>query len=68
MTVISDVKTTLATLRGIEATFGKLALTATDQEAQKVFHESMMDLSPVIHDLALRVEWMKSEEPQYNNV
>lgn len=65
MTVISDVKTTLATLEGIQASFSKQALTASDPEAKNIFHECMMETEPIIRDLRLRVEFLKAEELQY---
>ncbi|RWR08451.1 DUF1657 domain-containing protein [Siminovitchia fortis] len=67
MTVISDVKTTLATMKGIQASFSKLAMTSTDQEAKKIFHECMMETEPIISDLQKRVEYMMAEELQYKN-
>lgn len=65
MTVISDVKTTLATLEGIQASFSKLALTSSHTEAKQIFHECMMQTDPIIRDLRLRVELLKAEELQY---
>lgn len=67
MTVISNVKTTLATMKGIQATFSRLALTSTDDEAKKIFHECMMETEPIITDLQKRVEFMMAEELQYKN-
>ncbi|RST73110.1 DUF1657 domain-containing protein [Siminovitchia acidinfaciens] len=67
MTVISDVKTTLATMKGIQAAFSKLALTSSDAHAKKIFHECMMETEPIINDLKHRVEFMMAEELQYKN-
>lgn len=67
MTIISDVKTTLATIKGIQSVFSKLALVSTDAEAQKIFHECMMETDPIISDLQKRIEFMMSEELQYKN-
>ena len=67
MTVISDVKTTLATMKGIQASFSKLALTSTDQKAKQIFHECMMETEPIISDLQKQVEFMMAEELQYKN-
>ena len=60
-------KTTLANLKGIQASLSKLALTTTDEEAKKIFHECMMKTEPMIQGLQLRVEHMMAEEPQYRN-
>lgn len=67
LTVISNVKTTLANLKGIQASFSQLALKSTDEEAKKVFHDCMMKTEPIINDLQLRIEHMMAEEPQYRN-
>ncbi|MFD1705318.1 DUF1657 domain-containing protein [Siminovitchia sediminis] len=67
MTVLSDVKTTLATIKGIQATFSKLALVSTDEKAKAVFHECMIETEPVISDLQQRIERMMEEEIQYKN-
>jgi hypothetical protein len=65
LTVISDVKTTLANLEAIHASFSKLALSAADFESKKIFHECMMETEPIIKDMRLHVEFLKAEEQQY---
>lgn len=65
MTVIANVKATLANAKAIQAEFAQLAQTAADDEAKAIFHSCMMDAEKVVEDLHLRVEYMKSEELQY---
>lgn len=65
MTVISDVNTTMATMRGISSTFQELAVKTTDEEARVLFHQCMLDADEIVNDLQVRIEKLKIEEPQY---
>lgn len=65
MTIISNVKSTLANARGIQESFSYFAQTTADEGAKKIFHECMMDTEAIVQDLQLRVEYMKAEELQY---
>lgn len=67
MTVISEVKATLAAIKGIQASFSKLALTSTDKEAKKIFHDCMMETEQMVSDLQNRIEYIMAEELQYKN-
>lgn len=67
MTVFTNVKATLASTKTIQSEFSRLAQMTTDQEASAIFHECMMEIDDVIHDLKQRVEYMKAEELQYRN-
>lgn len=62
MTDLSSVKITLANIKGIQASFSKLALTSTNPLAKKIFHECMMETEQIAEELTLRVEYMKMEE------
>lgn len=65
MTVYSNVKQCLSTIKGIEAQLSTLALNSQDQEAQRIFHEMMTMMNEVKKDLQLRVHEITLEEPQY---
>ena len=65
MTVISNVKQTIATLKGIEAQLSILALNSQEEEAQNTFHDMMLLIEEVKNDLHNRQVEMELEEPQY---
>jgi hypothetical protein len=65
MTVISNVKQTLATLKGIEAQLSTLALQAQEEKAAQTFHKMMLVIEEVKKDLLDRKAEMELEEPQY---
>jgi hypothetical protein len=65
MTVISNVKQTIATLKGIEAQLSSLALNSQEERAQQTFHEMMLLIEEVKNDLHNRQVEMELEEPQY---
>jgi len=65
MTVISNLKQTIATLKGIEAQLSSLALNSSEEEAQKTFHETMLVIEEIKNDLNDRKVEMEFEEPQY---
>jgi Protein of unknown function (DUF1657) len=65
MTVISNVKQTIATLKGIEAQLSSLALNSQEEKAQKTFHEMMLKIEVVKNDLLNRKAEIELEEPQY---
>ncbi|MBW8351258.1 DUF1657 domain-containing protein [Bacillus sp. IITD106] len=67
MTVFSNVKATLASAKTIQSEFSRLAQITKDPEASAIFHECMMEIDDIIHDLMQRVEFMKAEELQYRN-
>ena len=65
MTVISNVKQTIATLKGIEAQLSILALNSQEKKAQSTFHDMMLLIEEVKNDLHNRQVEMELEEPQY---
>lgn len=65
MTIIANVKQTLATIKSIEAQLSELALNSLDPSAQSVFHETMLVMDEVKQDLYKRTKEMQLEEPQY---
>lgn len=65
MTIASNVKQTLSTLKGIEAQLSSLALNSLDEDSKKIFHETMLTLGDVKADLQGRVYELERAEPQY---
>ena len=65
MTVASQVKQSLASTKSMHASFQALALTSSDEEAKRIFHEVMIMTEDIIKDLKLRVGELEQEEPQY---
>jgi hypothetical protein len=65
MTIASDVKTCIASLKGAQQNFIRFALMSRDGTAQKVFHECMMETDEIINELQQRLAILEREEPQY---
>ena len=65
MTIIANVKQTLATIKSIEAQLSELALNSQDESAQRTFHNIMLVMEEVKQDLYNRTLEMQLEEPQY---
>jgi len=65
MTVASQVKQTLASLKSIHAGLQNLALKSKNDQAQRAFHESMLVTEEVIKDVKKRLSQLEYEEPQY---
>ncbi|WP_026693169.1 DUF1657 domain-containing protein [Peribacillus kribbensis] len=67
MTVASNVKQTLASLKGIEAQLSAFALNSKDSEAQQVFHEAMIEMAEIKNEIQMRVYEIQREEEQYQS-
>ena len=67
MTVASNVNQSLSTLKGIEAQLSIFALQSHDEEARRVFHETMLTICEIKDDLTTRKNKLELEEPQYKN-
>jgi hypothetical protein len=65
VTIASNVKQCLSTIKGIEAQLSSLALYSLDEEAKGVFHDSMLTIVDVKKDLQSRVLELERLEPQY---
>ncbi|WP_408011174.1 DUF1657 domain-containing protein [Pseudalkalibacillus sp. A8] len=65
MTVASNVKQCLASLKGAKETLSNLALKSSDEQAKRTFHESMLEVEEIISDLQKRIGHLEFEEPQY---
>lgn len=51
MTVVSDVKQCLASLKGVEASLSNLAERTQDNGSKRTLHETMMEVSEIVADL-----------------
>ncbi|WP_054860092.1 MULTISPECIES: DUF1657 domain-containing protein [Gracilibacillus] len=65
MTVINDVKTTLAGLKSAQASFETFALGTENQQAKQLYQQSAQDTQSIINNLESRVTEIEQEEPQY---
>lgn len=65
MTVGSQVKQCLSSLKSIEASLSSLALRTQDIEAKRNLHETMLVTHEVVLDLQKRVGELEQEELQY---
>ncbi|CEG25031.1 DUF1657 domain-containing protein [Peribacillus simplex] len=65
MTIGSEVKQCLASLKGVEASLSSLALRTQENESQRILHETMMTVNEIVTDLKKRVGELENEEFQY---
>ena len=65
MTVASQVKQTLAGLKGVQATLRIYSAQIRDKETESVFLEALKTTEEVIQDLEKRIRVLEFEEPQY---
>ncbi|MDQ0217781.1 DUF1657 domain-containing protein [Peribacillus cavernae] len=65
MTVVSEVKQCLTSIKGIETGLSSLAIRTQDDESKRTLHETMMIIHEVVTDLKIRVGELEMEEPQY---
>ncbi len=65
MTVITNVKTTLAGLKSAQANFETFALSTDNQQAKQLYQNAAQQTQAIVDSLAPRVQEMEQEEPQY---
>ncbi|MFD0049880.1 DUF1657 domain-containing protein [Actinomycetes bacterium NPDC127524] len=65
MTVINQVKTTLAGLKGAQANFEAFALGTDNQQAKQLYQDAAQQTQSIVDSLSPRVQEMEQEEPQY---
>lgn len=65
MTVGSKVKQTVASLKGIQATFRIYESQSQNKETKSAFAEAIETTQTVIKDLEERIRVLEFEEPQY---
>ncbi|MDR6122903.1 copper chaperone CopZ [Bacillus sp. SLBN-46] len=66
MTIASNVKQCLSTIKGIEAQLSSMALNSLDKEAQVIFHDATLTIEEIKKDLQYRVLELERMEPQYS--
>lgn len=62
MTVASQVKQCLTSLKGIETDLSSLALRTEDDDSKRNLHETMMTVHEIVKDLKMRVVQLEKEE------
>ena len=65
MTIASDVKQCLASLKGVEAGLSNLVLRTQDDQSKHTLHETMSVVNEIVTDLKKRVGELEREEVQY---
>ncbi|MBU9711432.1 DUF1657 domain-containing protein [Evansella tamaricis] len=65
MTVASQVKQCVASLKSVEASLNNLAIHSRDEQASETFRETCQITRKVISDLENRVGELEFQEPQY---
>ncbi|MBM7552233.1 DUF1657 domain-containing protein [Thalassobacillus pellis] len=65
MTVISDVKQTMAGLKSAQASFETFALGTENQQAKQLYEQAAQQTQAIIDNLEPRVAEIEQEEPQY---
>lgn len=65
MTVASQVKQTLAGLKGVQGTLRIYTAQTQEEETNAVFNEALEITKEIINDLEKRVQVLEFQEPQY---
>ncbi|KPU46001.1 hypothetical protein OXPF_04810 [Oxobacter pfennigii] len=65
MTVASQLKQTIATLKGVESTLKVYRLQSQDEDTKSAYQEAIDTANEVINDLENRSKTLEFEEPQY---
>ncbi|MFB4166191.1 DUF1657 domain-containing protein [Alteribacillus sp. JSM 102045] len=65
MTVGSDVKQCLSSIKNVKGSLSSLELRTEDEEAKQIFQETVTTMEEIIKDLKKRVGQLELEEDQY---
>ena len=65
MTISTDVKTCLASLKSAQANLEQFALGTQNQEAKKLFETSARSTQEIVSQVESRVKQIENQEPQY---
>ncbi len=65
MTVISDVKQTMAGLKSAQASFETFALATENEQAKQLYQNAAQQTQQLIDSISPRIKQMEEEEPQY---
>ncbi|MDF2790662.1 hypothetical protein F4694_006084 [Bacillus niacini] len=66
MTVGTQVKQALASLKSAQASFETFALATDNQKAKKLYQDAAQQTQSVLDSLEPRLQEILAEEPQYN--
>jgi len=66
MTVGTQVKTAVASLKSAQASFETFALATDNQNAKKLYQDAAQQTQSVLDSLEPRIQEILTEEPQYN--
>ncbi|THF78067.1 DUF1657 domain-containing protein [Cohnella fermenti] len=65
MTVASQVKTCVASLKSAQASLEQFALSTQNQEAKNLFTSAAQQTQQILDQVSTRVQQLENEEPQY---
>jgi hypothetical protein len=65
VTVASDVKTCLASLKSAQASLEQFALSTQNQEAKTIYTNAAQSTQQILQQIEGRVQQLENEEPQY---
>ncbi len=65
MTISAQVKQTLASLKGIQATLETFSSSGENPEAKEILSRNSQKIAIIIKDLEKRLDVLEFEEPQY---
>ncbi|CAM2872025.1 DUF1657 domain-containing protein [Paenibacillus sediminis] len=65
MTIASDVKTCLASLKSAQASLEQFALGTQNQQAKNLFTNAAQQTQSIVQQVESRVQQLENEEPQY---
>jgi len=65
LTVASQVKTTVASLKSAQASLETFALSTQNQQAKQLFTSAAEQTQQIVTQLDSRVKQLEQEEPQY---
>lgn len=65
MTVASDVKTCVASLKSAQASLETFALATQNQEAKTLFTNAAGQTEQILQQVESRIQQLENEEPQY---
>jgi hypothetical protein len=65
MTVASEVKTCLASLKSAQASLEQFALNTQNQDAKTLFENASISTQQIVDQVSTRVSQLENEEPQY---
>jgi len=65
MTVSSQVKTCVASLKSVQASLEQFALETQNQDAKTLYTNAATQTGEILQQMVGRVQQLESEEPQY---